>query len=79
MNFCEAQDETKLFHYAWLLLLIVLIAWELLEENQFPPLEEGLLEATQFAYLWATKDPARITKTNIFWVLMEMSLCMAIN
>lgn len=28
-NCHEAQDESKTFHYAWLLLSIVLVAWEL--------------------------------------------------
>ena len=30
-NCREAKDETKLFHYAWLFLSIVLVAWELPE------------------------------------------------
>lgn len=33
----------------------------------------------QFASLWSPKDVAHITKMKIFYVLMEMSLCMAIN
>jgi len=91
-NCREAQDETKSFHYAWMLFSIVLVAWELpkdsqfppldeglLEDSQFPPLEEGLSKAAQFASLWATKDPTRITETKIFWVLMESILRMAIN
>lgn len=75
----SAQDETKLFHYAWFWLSIVLIAWELLEDSQFPTLEEGFPEAAQFASLWYTKDVTRITKIKIFWVLMEMNLYMTIN
>jgi len=55
-NFCKAQDETKPFHYAWLLISIVLVSWELLEDRQFPLLEKILLEAAQFVSLWAMKD-----------------------
>ena len=28
-NCCKAQEQGKNFHYAWLLLSIVLVAWEL--------------------------------------------------
>lgn len=42
-------------------------------------MDKGLLEATQFSSLWATKDATRVTKTKVFWVLMEVSLHMAIN
>ena len=51
MNCRKAQDERKTFHYAWLLLSIVLIAWELPKDSQFPPLEKGLPKAAQFASL----------------------------
>jgi len=56
-NCREAQDESKTFHYAWFLLSIMLVAWDLLEDNWFPPMEAKFLEATQFASLWATKNP----------------------
>lgn len=78
-NCWAAQDETKWFHYAWLLLSIVLVAWELLKASQIPSLKEGLLEVAQFASLSSIKDVGRITKMKIFWVLMEMNLYMAIN
>ncbi len=45
-----------MFHYAWLLLSIVLVAWELLKDNQFPSVALDLLEAAKYASLWATKD-----------------------
>jgi len=50
-NYGEAQDDSKTFHYSWLLLSIVLVAWELLEDNQFPPIEKDLLAAENFASL----------------------------
>lgn len=69
----------KSFHYAWLLLSIVLVVWKLQDDSKFPLLEEELPEAVQFASLWSTKDAMRIAKTKIFWVLIEMDLRMAIN
>lgn len=38
-----------------------------------------LPEAMKFASLWATKDPHQIKDKNIFYILMEMSIHMAIN
>lgn len=32
-NCCEEQELRKTFHYTWLLLSIVLVAWELLEDS----------------------------------------------
>lgn len=55
-NSCEAQELSKTFHYAWLLLSIVLVAWELPEDSQFPSVMPDLPEATKYALLWATKD-----------------------
>lgn len=65
-NFREAQDERKTFHYVWLLLSIVLVAWELSRESQFRPLEKGLLKVAQFASLWDTKDVVRVMETKVF-------------
>lgn len=39
---------------------IVLVAGELLEDIQFPPIERDLPEAAKYALLWATKDAHRI-------------------
>ncbi len=56
MNCCEAQELKKTFHYVWLLLLIVLVAWELQEDNRFPLVAPKLPEAVKHTSLWATKD-----------------------
>jgi len=55
-NYPEAQDLNNNFYYAWLLLSIVLVAWELPEDIQFPSVVPDLLEATNYASLWVTKD-----------------------
>ena len=78
-NCREAQEERNSFHYTWLLLSIVLVAWRLPEDSQFPLHKDELPKAARFALLWARKDVARIKETNILWVLMEMDLQMVIN
>lgn len=35
-DFCEAQEDGKLFHYVWLLLLIALVGWNMPEDIKFP-------------------------------------------
>lgn len=55
-----------MFHYSWLLLSIVLVAWEMLEDRQFPPITSYLPEEAKFASLWATKDVERVKESKIF-------------
>lgn len=43
MNYKESQEQGNTFHYVWFLLSILLVAGELLEDNQFPPLDQDLL------------------------------------
>lgn len=60
-------------------LSVVIVARDLSEDNQFPPVEKYFPVATKFASLWATKDVAWVIETKFFWVLIEASICMAIN
>lgn len=78
-NCCEAQEQGITFHYAWLLLSIVLVVGESLEDNQFPTIARDLPEATKYASLWATKDANQIRDSKIFWVFMEKNIRMGIN
>jgi len=78
-NCRKAQEKSKTFHYMWLLLSIVLVAWELPEESQFPSVMPDLPEAVKYASMWATKDTKRVWDNKIFWNLMEMNIKMAIN
>ena len=66
MNYREAQDHRKTFHYAWLLLSIVLVAGELSKDSTFPIIDRDLPEAAKYALLWATKDAKRIRDSKIF-------------
>lgn len=59
-NCCEAQEQSKMFHYAWLLLSIVLVAWELPMESQFPSSMIDLPEVATYTSLWETKDMERV-------------------
>lgn len=63
----------------WLLLSIVLVAWEFPEDSQFPKITQDLTEAVKYALLWATRNVQRIRDKKIFWVLMEMNIKMGIN
>jgi len=78
-NCREAQEQGKTFHYAWLLLSIVLVAWEFPEDSQFSMITQDLPEAAKYASLWATRDAQRIRESKIFLVLMEMNIKMGIN
>jgi len=63
----------------WLLLSIVLAAWELSEDSQFPSVALDLPEARKYSLLWVNKDAQRTKDNNILWILMEMNIHMAIN
>ena len=78
-NCREAQEQGKTFHYAWLLLSIVLVAGELPEDSQFPTNARDLPEAAKYASMWATTDTHGIQDSKIFWVSMEMNIIMGIN
>lgn len=56
VNCREAQGKGKTFHYMRLLLSIVLVAWELPEDSQFPSVMLNLPEAVKYDSLWETKD-----------------------
>ena len=73
------QKNSKTFHYSWLFLSIVLVAWDFPKDSQFPPMEKDLLEAEKFTSLWDTKDVVQVMERKVFWVLMEASIRISIN
>lgn len=73
-NCKEAQEQGKTFHYAWLLLSILLVAGELPEDSQFPSIEDDMSEAARYTSLWATQDLKRIHETKVLWVFIEVSI-----
>lgn len=79
MNYREAQELSKTFHYAWLLLLIALVAWELPKDSQLPSVALEVPEAAKYTSLWVTKDAQRVRDNKVFWILMEINVRMAIS
>ena len=69
-NCCKAQEQGKTLQYAWFLLSIMLVAWELPEDIQFLRIAQEFLEATKYASLWETRDAQRIRDNRIFWVVI---------
>ena len=57
----------------------MLIVGKLLEDSQFPTIDKYLLEAANYALLWATKDAKRLRDSQNLWVFMEMKIRMWIN
>jgi len=78
-NCLEAQEQGKTFHYAWLLLSIVLVTGELSDDSQFPTIYRNLLKAMKYASLWAMKDANWIHDSKIFSMFMEMNIRMGIK
>lgn len=59
-NYHKPQEQSKSFHYVLLFFSIVLVAWELAEEIQFPSVMPDLPEVVRYASLWVTKDVERV-------------------
>jgi hypothetical protein len=52
LDCCEAQDQGYKFHFSWLLILSMFIAWEMLEGATFLDIESLEPLAAKFAMLW---------------------------
>ena len=68
----EVQEKSQLFHYTWLLILIVLVAWREMDEFQFlDTTNKPFLEA-KYANMWFTKKKRRpIDKIITFFVYCD--------
>lgn len=55
-NYHEAQELSRMFHYAWLLLSIVLVACEVPEDSQLASIMSNLPNVANYTSLWVTKD-----------------------
>ena len=51
----EAQEKSQLFHYTWLLILIVLVAWREMDEFQFLDMMNKPCLEGKYANMWFTK------------------------
>jgi hypothetical protein len=52
----EVQDQGYEFHFSWLMILIVFIAWEMLEGATFLDIESFESLAAKFTTLWYSSD-----------------------
>jgi hypothetical protein len=59
MDSREAQDKGKLFHYAWLLILITLLSWREPKYTQFLGVAKKPCLATIYVNLWNTTNKER--------------------
>lgn len=71
INCQEAQEHGKTFHYAWILLSILLVTGDLLKDSKFPTIGKDLPKAARFTLLWATKDAKRVSRIKGVWTVME--------
>jgi len=55
-------------------LSILLVAGELLADNQFPTTKGDLPESARYTSLWATKDVNMIHEIKVFWVFVEVTI-----
>jgi hypothetical protein len=60
----EAQDQGYEFHFRWLLVLIALVAWDMLEGETFPDIEAFEPLATKFTTMWYSTDMNKQWQSN---------------
>jgi hypothetical protein len=56
LDYHEAHDHGYEFHFSWLLILIMFVAWEMLEGVTFLNIEPFELLAVKFTMLWYSRD-----------------------
>jgi hypothetical protein len=52
----EAQDRGYEFHFRWILILIMFIAWEMLEDATFPDIDSFEPLIVKFTTLWYSSN-----------------------
>jgi hypothetical protein len=65
LNYREVQDQGYEFHFSWLLILITIIAWEMLEGETFPDIEPFEPLVAKFNTLWYSNDMNKQWKSNV--------------
>ena len=61
----EAHEKPQLFHYAWLLILISLVAWREINETQFFDITHKPFIAPKYTNIWFTKVKGRHIQNNV--------------
>jgi hypothetical protein len=68
----EVQDRGMEFHYAWLLILIALVAWRESKDSQFLSTTNKPCLAARYTNLWHTAHKERQLDNNIhFYIYKE--------
>jgi hypothetical protein len=60
----EEHDQGYEFHFSWLLILITLIAWEMLEGETFLKIDPSKPLAAKFTMLWYLSDMEKKWQSN---------------
>ena len=73
IDYREAQYKGMEFHYAWLLILIELVAWRELEDSQFFSATNKPFLVERYANLWHISHKGRQQGNNIaFYIYKEV-------
>jgi hypothetical protein len=75
----EAQDKGMEFHYAWLLILIALVAWREPEDTQFLGAMKKPCLAARYVNLWHTVHKERQLDNNIMFYVYKEVIQMSIQ
>jgi hypothetical protein len=78
-DYHEAQDQGYEFHFSWLLILIVFIAWEMPEGVTFPEIEPSEPLAMKFTMLWYSSDMGKQWQSNAVFHTYYLQLKRAIE
>jgi hypothetical protein len=63
----EAKDLGYEFHYSWLMILIIFVAWKMHEGDIFLDIEPSEPLATPFSTMWYTNDMTKQWKFNVMF------------
>jgi hypothetical protein len=74
LDYCKAQDQGYEFHFSWLMILIVLISWEMLEGVTFLDIDPLELLAMNFTMLWYSSDMGKQWQSNTFFHMYYLQL-----
>jgi hypothetical protein len=70
----EAQDKGMELHYAWMLILITLVAWRELKDTQFfVPVKKPCLAMCDVKLWHTTHKESQLDKNIMFYVYKEVS------
>jgi hypothetical protein len=75
----EAHDRGYEFHFSWLLILIMFMAWEMPEGVTFLDIDPFEPLATMFTTLWYSSDMGKKWQSNVVFHTYYLQLKMAIE